>query len=162
VLGLLTMVRFRLIGDDELALDPAPPRASPALNSEINPDSGPVMVTIEYFIDPERAADFALAMQPLRLVRLRDGAIFWGLFFDTAQPGRFVEYFLVESWLEHLRQHERRVLADLELEDRSRSFHVGTSPPVVSHQVSVDAIDELGAEFFAHATAAEPRRTGRA
>jgi MFS family permease len=162
VLGLLSMVRYRLIGDDELALDPAPPRASPSLNSEINPDSGPVLVTIEYLIDPERAADFALAMRPMRLVRLRDGAIFWGLFFDTAQPGRFVEYFLVESWLEHLRQHERRVLADLEFEDRSRSFHIGTSPPVVSHQVSVEAIDELSPEFFAHASTAEPRRTGRA
>lgn len=161
VIGLLAMVRFRLIGDEELALDPAP-HPAPPLSDEIDPDSGPVLVTVEYIIEPERAAEFARAMQPLRRVRLRDGAIFWGLFFDTTQPGRFVEYFLVESWLEHLRQHERGVLADVELEQRARSFHVGTSPPVVSHQVSVEAIEKLNAEFFARATAAELLRTGRA
>ena len=63
------------------------------MSGEINPDSGPVMVTVEYLIEPERAAEFEHAMQPLRTIRLRDGAIFWGLFFDTAQPGRFIEYF---------------------------------------------------------------------
>jgi MFS family permease len=162
VIGLLAMVRFRLAPDSELALDPAPHWASPPLSGEINLDSGPVMVTVEYLIEPKRAAEFARAMQPLRLIRLRDGAIFWGLFFDTTHPGRFIEYFLVESWLEHLRQHERGVLADLESEHRAKSFHIGTSPPVVSHQVSVEAIDELNAEFFARAAVPEPLRKGRA
>jgi transmembrane secretion effector len=120
------------------------------------------MVTVEYLIEPERAAEFARAMEPLRLIRLRDGAIFWGLFFDTARPGRFIEYFLVESWLEHLRQHERAVLADLEVEQRAKSFHIGTSALVVSHQVSAQAVGELNAEFFASAAAPEALRTGRA
>jgi MFS family permease len=162
VVGLLTMMRFRLLGDRELALDPAPHRNPPKMSGEINPDSGPVLVTVEYLIEPRRAADFALAMQPLRLVRLRDGAIFWGLFFDTARPARFVEYFVVESWLEHLRQHERGVLADLEVERHARSFHVGTAPPIVSHQVSVEAIDKLDAEFFARTAVDQPLQTDRA
>jgi MFS family permease len=162
VVGLLTMIRFRLVADRELALDPAPHRALPKMSGEINPDSGPVLVTVEYLIEPERAADFALAMQPLRLVRLRDGAIFWGLFFDTARPSRFVEYFVVESWLEHLRQHERGVLADLEVEQHARSFHVGMARPVVSHQVSVEAIDKLDAAFFARTAVDEPLQTDRA
>ena len=132
------------------------------MSGEINPDSGPVLVTVEYLIEPERATEFALAMQPLRLVRLRDGAIFWGLFFDTTRPSRFVEYFLVESWLEHLRQHQRGVLADLELERHARSFHVGMSPPIVSHQVSVEAIDKLDATFFARTAVDQPLQTDRA
>jgi predicted MFS family arabinose efflux permease len=162
VIGLLAMVRFRLAGDDELDLEPAPHWDFPQASGEINPDSGPVMVTVEYLIEPERAAEFARAMEPLRLIRLRDGAIFWGLFFDTARPGRFIEYFLVESWMEHLRQHERAVLADLDVEQRAKSFHIGTSPLVVSHQVSAQAVGELNAEFFASAAAPEALRTGRA
>ncbi len=162
VVGLLTMVRFRLAADGELAVDPAPHWPLPELGGELDPDSGPVLVTVEYLIEPERAAEFSRAMRPLRRIRLRDGAIFWGLFFDTAQPGRFVEYFLIESWLEHLRQHQRGVLADLELQERARSFHIGASPPVVSHQVSVEAIDELNAGFFAGAAVPEQLRTGRA
>jgi MFS family permease len=161
VIGLSAMIRFRLAGDDELALEPAP-RAVPQLSGEINPDSGPVMVTVEYLIEPDRAVEFEHAMKPLRQIRLRDGAIFWGLFFDTAQPGRFLEYFLVESWVEHLRQHERAVLADLEVEQNARSFHIGTSSPVVAHLVSAERIDELNAEFFLRAAAPETLRTGSA
>jgi predicted MFS family arabinose efflux permease len=162
LLGLLPMVRYRLAGDEELALDPAPHWTLPQTSGEINPESGPVMVTVEYLIEPERAAEFEHAMQPMRQIRLRDGAIFWGLFFDSARPGRFVEYFLVESWVEHLRQHERAVLADLEVEQRSRAFHIGTSPPAVWHLLSAERINELNAQFFAQAAALEPMRTGRA
>jgi MFS family permease len=160
VIGLPAMLRFRLVDDNELALDPAPHWPFPKPNGEINPESGPVLVTMEYLIEPERAAEFARAMQPLRLIRLRDGAIFWGLFFDTARPERFVEYFLIESWLEHLRQHERAVLADLDVEVHAKSFHRGTSPPVVSHQISAESIDEFNAEFFARAAARDPLQAG--
>jgi hypothetical protein len=48
------------------------------------------------------------------------------------------------------------VLVDLEFVQRAQSFHIGTSPPVVSHQVSVEAMNELNAEFFARAAAPEP------
>jgi MFS family permease len=156
VIGLLAMLRFRLVEDRELDLDPAPHWPMPPSSGEVNPDSGPVLVTIEYLIEPARAAEFTRAMQPLRLIRLRDGAIFWGLFFDAARPGRFVEYFLVESWLEHLRQHGRAVMADLEVEKRAKSFHVGPSSLVVSHQISAGAIDESNAKFFTAAPSPDP------
>jgi len=152
VVGLLAMLHFRLVEDRELDLDPAPHWPMPQASGEVNPDSGPVLVTIEYLIEPERAAEFARAMQPLRRIRLRDGAIFWGLFFDTARPERFVEYFLVESWLEHLRQHGRAVISDLAVEAHAKSFHIGPSSPVVSHQISADAIDASNAKFFASAS----------
>ncbi len=37
--------------------------------------------------------------------RRRDGAYDWGIFEDPAEEGRFIETFLTDSWLEHLRQH---------------------------------------------------------
>ncbi len=154
------MIRFRLVGDRELALDPAPHRSPPKMSGEINPDSGPGWLPQSYRTGTGRR--LRARDEPLRLVGSRDGAIFWGLFFDTAQPARFVEYFVVESWLEHLRQHERGVLADLEVERHARSFHVGTAPPIVSHQVSVDAIDKLDAAFLARTAVDPPLQTDRA
>jgi Transmembrane secretion effector len=68
--------------------------------------------------DPVHAGDFVRAMRAVRPERLRDGALRWELFHDPADPHRHVETFLVESWGEHLRQHERATLADREAEAR--------------------------------------------
>jgi len=69
----------------------------------------------------------------MRAIRRRDGAIRWGLFQDLAAPGRFIESFIVETWVEHLRQHERLTMADRRVEEQVRAFHRGENPPVVSH-----------------------------
>ena len=66
-------------------------------------------------------------------IRRRDGAIRWGVFQDAATPGRHLESFLVDSWAEHLRQHERVTLADREIEDRVKRYHRGPEPPRVNH-----------------------------
>src|SRR5258708_24892316 len=82
---------------------------------ETDPDRGPVLVTVEYSIDPVDAAEFIAAMREMRRIRRRDGAVRWGLFEDAAKPGRYLESFLVQSWGEHLRQHERITVSDPEL-----------------------------------------------
>jgi MFS family permease len=136
ILSLVAMARYRLKLEDEIDLTPSPHWPEPALSMNPSPDSGPVLVTIEYAIDPARARDFVSAMQGVRSLRLRDGAYRWGLFNDPAQPARYVETFVVASWAEHLRQHERVTVADRETEDVARAFHVGATPPVVSHLIS--------------------------
>lgn len=47
-----------------------------------------------------------------RRMRKRDGAFFWEVFQDSADAGRFTECFMKESWMKHLRQHERVTKAD--------------------------------------------------
>ena len=111
---------------------------APTVAGEVEPDRGPVMVTIEYRIDPANARDFMVAMDDLSHERKRDGAFAWGLFEDTAAPGRYLEYFLVESWLEHLRQHERVTHADHALQELVQSFHQGAAPPKVTHLLAPD------------------------
>ena len=59
----------------------------------------------------------------------------WAVFQDAGDPTRYLEEFLVESWAEHLRQHERFSVADRELEERVRSEHVGDTPVHVSHHI---------------------------
>ncbi len=131
--GVVFSSRFRLAVHMEGELVPSLHWPEPAVIFEAHPDRGPVLVTVEYIIDPARSSDFTREMHVLRTLRLRDGATNWWLFSDTAKAGRFLECFLVESWIEHLRQHERFTKADLEVENRVRTFHIGAEPPLVSH-----------------------------
>lgn len=134
--GVLTSVRYRLPAGPPPEVDPSRhwPEA-PVVPTEDH-ERGPVLVTVEYRIPAERVADFQRAVECLRPARLRSGAIRWDLFHDAEDRERFVEAFLVESWAEHLRQHERVTEADRVLEAAARSFHAGGVPPRVSHLVA--------------------------
>jgi len=102
---------------------------------ELQPEAGPVLVEVEYFIESERAQDFIKAMDDVRRERLRDGAMRWGLFTDSANPNRFVETFLLESWVEHMRQHERITKSDRMAEELARAFHIGAGTPKIVHLI---------------------------
>jgi len=79
---------------------------------------GPVLVTVEYIVIPEREAEFIETIHQYGRIRRRDGAYRWAVFRDTEAADRYVEIFLVYSWAEHLRQHDRQTHADRELEQR--------------------------------------------
>src|SRR5690606_14694641 len=96
-------------------------------------DRGPVLIEIEYRIAPERQAEFIAALHRFRATRYRDGAIRWDVWEDVAEPGRVVEEFVVESWIEHQRQHARVTHSDALDQELLHAFHVGDQPPVVRH-----------------------------
>lgn len=133
--------RWKLQTGGALDLAPSMHWPAPMVDPSLDHDRGPVMVTVEYRIDPARAAEFNEAMQEVGRERRRDGAYAWGVFEDTAQPGRYLEYFLAASWLEHLRQHERVTIADQDMQERARQFHTGPQPPVVEHWLAPAAGD---------------------
>lgn len=105
----------------------------PVVASQIAGDLGPVMVTVEYRVAAERHATFQAAVHRLGDQRRRDGAYQWGLVQDAADPERFIEYFLVESWLEHQRQHERVTHADADLQAEVVGNVVPGTTPRVTH-----------------------------
>jgi quinol monooxygenase YgiN len=123
-------------GGADIDFSPAAPREAPEPASEIGPEEGPVMVTIQYQIDPAHADGFAAVMQRTRRARLRQGALSWGLFRDVAEPGRFVEYFVDENWLEHQRRLERFTAFDAGLRNERLAFHIGAEPPVLKRYVA--------------------------
>ena len=116
--------RFKLGHHRVLDFTPSMAWAPPLLAENPEPDSGPVMVTIEYRIDPARRAEFVAAMQEVREMRRRNGAYFWELYHNSADPARYVETFMDESWMEHLRQHERVSVADREIQRRAKQYLV--------------------------------------
>jgi hypothetical protein len=136
VIGLAVGLRYRLSEAETFESEPLSLMPTPEVTGQIKADAGPVMVSIEYEIDPARATDFRHAMNALRTIRYRDGAVFWGLFSDVAKPGRYIEYFMVESWAEHVRQHSRATDEDAPALERARGFHIRPGPPIVSHQIA--------------------------
>ncbi|MGO9595794.1 MAG: MFS transporter [Steroidobacteraceae bacterium] len=109
----------------------------PVVTHEIESDRGPVLVTVEYRLTSEKDRNaFLTALERLAHERRRDGAYAWGVFEDTAENGRFLETFLVESWIEHLRQHERVTHADRVLQEHIHRLleHM----PAVRHLISVE------------------------
>jgi hypothetical protein len=110
-------------------------RPGPRVAIEPNPEDGPVLVSIQYCIRPQDYDEFTRAIHKMRDVRLRDGAIRWGVYQDTADPGRMVETFVVESWIEYLRQRERLTASDRMIRDRVVAFHQGDTPPKASHMI---------------------------
>jgi MFS family permease len=96
-------------------------------------DMGPALVTVEYDVEPEHQTRFLRAMHNYERIRRRDGAYQWGIFRDLESPNRYLETFLVDSWAEHMRQHERLTQADREVEERVQSLIRGA--PTVRHLV---------------------------
>ncbi|SCC67130.1 MFS transporter [Kosakonia oryziphila] len=135
VLGATTVLRWRLEKDAALDLDILDPAGGTA-NITIPHERGPVMVSCEYRIDPQDAHEFTLAMQDMRRVRRRTGAMGWAVYEDAVQPGVFVETWVMGSWIEHLRQHERHTVNDQRIRERVLAFHQGDEQPVVRHLVA--------------------------
>ena len=119
-------------------LTPSMQWPAPVTVESIGHDRGPVLVTVEYRIRPADREAFLEAIAKLEQGRRRDGAYEWGVFEDAAEPARFVETFLLESWMEHLRQHERVTNADRVIQEAVWRFNLDGEPKV-THLIAAEA-----------------------
>jgi len=111
----------------------------PAIVHDVAPrlEQGPVLVTVEYRVEAQHTGAFLRAMGEYERVRRRDGASRWGLYRDLEQADVFLETFIVTSWAEHLRQHERLTRADSALEELIASHTQGE--PRVRHLIYAES-----------------------
>ena len=128
--------RFTLSGNAEEDFTPSHDFTPPVPGRPLARDAGPVLVTIEYRIDPARSAEFHAVMQATRRSRLRHGALAWELFRDASDANRYIEYFIDETWVEHLRRFDRMTAADTALRELRLAFQVGDAPPLVSRFIA--------------------------
>ena len=156
--GLLVLVLTRRVtveGGAEIDHTPVPLTTVLPVNIPIAGHEGPVMVTVEYQIDVAHADGFRRVMARTRRARLRQGALSWGLFRDVSMPGRYVEYFVDENWVEHQRRLERFSVFDADLRTRRLAFHLGTKPPLTRRYVADSLV--LPAEAMHPPPTAEPK-----
>jgi MFS family permease/quinol monooxygenase YgiN len=143
IIGLVTSTRFKLMPLTDVDFTPSMHWSMPRAMIDIDyREEGSVLVEMEFQIDPARSHEFESAMNKVRSVMLRDGAINWELFHDIENPSRYVMMFISESWTEHLRHHERITKADLAIEKHAISFHIGKDPPRISHLISEDTFKQ--------------------
>ncbi|HEV7913435.1 MAG TPA: MFS transporter [Albitalea sp.] len=133
---LLVTRRFQVESGIVEDLTPAEFARPAGTDIDVDPDEGPILITIEYLIDSARTAEFLEVMQETRRNRLRHGMLSWSLFRDTAVAGRYIEHFVDESWVEHLRHFERMTAFDVALRERRMSFQIGDRPPEVSRYIA--------------------------
>lgn len=140
-IGSVMLVLFAKLPDSTTDLSPWNHWRMPVVVREATADlhRGPVLVTVEFTVIPEREAEFVAAIHQYARIRRRDGAYRWGIYRDTEVANRYQEIFLVNSWAEHLRQHERQTQADREVEQRLSSYVA--RDPEVRHLIYANSIE---------------------
>ncbi|WP_158943945.1 MFS transporter [Granulicella sp. S190] len=108
---------------------------APQLALDTEPTDGPVRISIVYRIPLENYAEFTSAIHLLRGVRMRDGAMRWGIYRDAIDPQHLNETFVMESWLDYLRSRERITAADEMIRAHVRALHQDEDPPKTTYQI---------------------------
>ncbi len=129
--------RWKLQTGAAIDLTPSMHWPAPLTAQSLDYDRGPVLVTVEYRVNPRDREAFLEALARLGRERRRDGAFSWDVFEDAAAEGQFIEIFLLDSWLEHLRQHERVTKSDRLAQEAVQQFHL-TGAPKVTHFVAAE------------------------
>jgi MFS family permease len=110
-------------------------RPLPGFAATTDPDAGPVRISVDYRITREDYAAFTQVIHLLEGVRLRGGAVRWGIYRDATDPEHLNETFVMESWLDFLRSRERMTEADQAIRVRVYALHGGDELPKISYQI---------------------------
>ena len=136
LIGIILTQKYKLPTGDDLDLTPVQQLPSYLVTKGVTNEERPILIVIDRRIDLRQEDKFLEAVRPLKMLRLRDGAIRWNLFRDGTDPTHFIESFIVESWMEYLRQNERSTVSDREIEEWVNAFHVSDVPPETHHYIA--------------------------
>jgi MFS family permease len=110
-------------------------RPLPGFAASADPDDGPVRISIDYRVPAENYAEFSRVIHKLEGVRLRGGAVRWGIYRDAADPEHLNETFIMESWLDFLRSRERMTAADQVIRESVYRLHRADDLPRITYQI---------------------------
>jgi len=139
LLALSHRVRVKL--GEEADVTPGVQLPDLAIAVEPLPDDGPVLIQVEYQIDPENREAFLRTIQSAGPTRRRNGASNWRVFRDLGEDGRFVERFIVTSWAEYVRLRNRMTMADRQVQELVARFQRQGVPIRVSRLIGTDLRD---------------------
>ena len=115
-------------------------RNQPEVVLPITARSGPIVIEIDYHVDPQRARQFYEVMLKVQGVRLRNGAFDWSLSRDIAAPDLWTERYHCPTWGDYLHQRSRFTQADRDLQLRADGFHAPGPGPRVRRRLERQAI----------------------
>ncbi|MET0345973.1 MAG: MFS transporter [Casimicrobiaceae bacterium] len=121
------------------------------------PDDGPVLIQIEYQIDPENRDPFLRAIQAVEATRRRNGAARWRVYRDLGAEGRFIERYVITSWSEYVRLRTRMTITDRKVQDRVTELQRKDVPIRVSRLLGVNEREFLESERH-HEAQPKPRQ----
>jgi MFS family permease len=128
--------RFKLQQGQYLDFTPSLHWPEPVAHERVVHDAGPVIIQIRYNITENDRSDFLRAIYQLKDARQRGGAYNWGIFEDAERSGFFIEHFTEDSWVAHMRHHERVTHDDRKLQEAVIAFHQGKRAPNVQHFIA--------------------------
>jgi len=135
VAGLGIGLVLRMPEVEQINLDPLRRWTEPKTAVDIQPRSGPIVITIEYLIREEDVVEFLAVMAERRRVRRRDGARHWTLLRDLADPQLWIERYHTPTWLDYVRHNQRITQADARIGERLRELHQGAELPRVHRMI---------------------------
>jgi hypothetical protein len=134
--------RVRVAMGDEADVTPGVQLPDMAIVAEPLPDDGPVLIQLEYRIEPDNRQAFLRAINDVEATRRRNGASSWRVFRDLGDETRFVERYIITSWAEYIRLRSRMTIADRTLQDRVQLFQREGIPVHVSRLIGVNALQD--------------------
>lgn len=143
VLGALWGLRAPLPDTGELNLSPVGDFVEPTSQLDLTHKSGPIVITIEYTIAQEDVPQFLEAMTQRRRVRIRNGAHNWTLLRNLEQPETWTESCLFPTWIDYIRHHDRRTLAESENTERLHALHRGPQPPLIRRLIERQTVSRV-------------------
>ncbi len=135
LLALAAGLRWRLPSDRVANLEPLNRWTEPSVKVDIQPRSGPVVITVEYQIDERDVPEFLALMAERRRIRRRDGGRHWHLLRDLAEPELWIERYDTPTWIDYVRLAGRLTHDDVGIVDRLRQLHRGPEPPRVRRRI---------------------------
>jgi MFS family permease len=137
LLGIIGTWQYSISGYEIVFFTPSQHWPLPIIDQAPQHDQGPVMIIIDYAVAMEKLPKFHRLTAKLQKIRKRDGAYLWELFQDTAQADHYIECFMVESWLEHLHQHDRVSVSDRALQEQISGCLTAGSTKTIKHYIAL-------------------------
>ena len=133
--------RVRVTMGTEADVTPGVQLPDMAIADQPLPDDGPVLIQIEYRVDPQNRKPFLRAIHAVEAIRRRNGATSWRVFRDLSEDGRFVERHIIASWAEYVRLRSRMTMGERKVLERVEQFQRPGVPIRISRLIGVRPLD---------------------
>jgi predicted MFS family arabinose efflux permease len=98
------------------------PSGDPVVLLDITGRSGPIVLEIDYSVDPQNARKFYHLIRQIQRRRERDGAYDVSIARDLENPTHWIERFQYPTWHDYLRSRDRATVADRSMREEVQAL----------------------------------------